>query len=88
MLPCLSKKLLGFDCLGCGLQRAFALLLKGEFTEAFYMYPAIYTLVPLAFVISFNLFYKLEYTKKIINILAITSVTIIITSFIIKRIIY
>ena len=45
MLPCLNKKLLGIDCLGCGMQRAVALILHGDFVAAFYMYPAIYTLI-------------------------------------------
>ena len=44
MLPCFTKKLLGFECMGCGLQRAAALLIKGQFADAFLMYPAIYTL--------------------------------------------
>ena len=42
MLPCWSKTLFGVECLGCGLQRAFLLLLKGDFIGAFQMYPAIY----------------------------------------------
>ena len=28
MLPCLNKKLFGFECLGCGLQRSIVLLFK------------------------------------------------------------
>lgn len=43
MFPCLSKTLFGIECLGCGFQRALLLLLKGEFRNAFEMYPAIYT---------------------------------------------
>jgi uncharacterized protein YqgC (DUF456 family) len=43
MIPCLSKTLFGIECLGCGFQRAFILLLKGEFSMAFQMYPAVYT---------------------------------------------
>ncbi|OUD37926.1 DUF2752 domain-containing protein, partial [Flavobacterium psychrophilum] len=45
MIPCLSKTLFGVDCLGCGTQRALILVLKGKFTEAFYMFPAIYTTI-------------------------------------------
>jgi len=51
MLPCLTKQLLGFECLGCGSQRALSLLIHGEFISAFKMYPAIYTLIPLFLVI-------------------------------------
>jgi len=33
-LPCYYKKLLGIKCLGCGMQTAFILLLKGELIES------------------------------------------------------
>ena len=86
MIPCLNKKLFGFECMGCGLQRSFLLMLHGDFVSAFYMYPAIYTLIPLVLVIITSLFIKFKYSSKIINILAIVSIIIIITSFIIKKI--
>lgn len=86
MLPCLNKKLLGFECMGCGGQRAVALLLQGDFIAAFYMYPAIYTLIPLFLVVGINLFYKFKYAVQIIKLLAISSIAIIITSFLIKLI--
>ncbi len=44
MLPCLNKKLFGVDCLGCGMQRSLLFIAKGEFVDAFKMYPAIYTI--------------------------------------------
>ena len=43
MIPCLNKKLFGFDCPGCGIQRAYSILFQGDFIAAFKMYPAIYT---------------------------------------------
>lgn len=86
MIPCLNKKLFGFECLGCGLQRSASLLFHGEFIAAFKMYPAIYTLIPLFLLIGINIFYKFKNANKIINLLAIASVSIIIISFIIKLI--
>ena len=84
MIPCLNKKLFGFDCMGCGMQRSVSLIFHGEFIAAFKMYPAIYTLIPLVLVIAINFFFKFKNSSKIINALAIASVAIIITSFIIK----
>ena len=84
MLPCLSKKMFGFDCFGCGLQRSVVLLFKGEFFAAFLMYPAIYTLIPLFALIGLNFFFKFRNANKIINTLAIASVFIIIINFVIK----
>lgn len=85
MLPCLNKKLFGFECMGCGLQRGLSLFFQGHFTEAFKMYPAIYTLIPLGLVIASTFLFKFKYANKMINALAIASVLIIIISFIIKK---
>nr|WP_317169738.1 DUF2752 domain-containing protein [Hanstruepera ponticola] len=84
MLPCLNKKLLGFDCMGCGLQRSLLLIYQGEFVSAFYMYPAVYTLIPLFLLIGLNVFLKVKRLNKIINLLAILSISIIIINFILK----
>ncbi|AXP81991.1 hypothetical protein CJ739_2926 [Mariniflexile rhizosphaerae] len=86
MLPCLNKKIFGFDCMGCGFQRSLSLIIHGDFVSAFYMYPAVYTLIPLGLFIIASFFFKLKYSNKIINALAIVSVIIIIASFIIKKI--
>lgn len=84
MLPCLNKKLFGIDCMGCGMQRSVSLIFQGEFTAAFNMYPAIYSLIALFIFILINFFFKFKHSNKIIGILAILSVSTIITSYIIK----
>jgi hypothetical protein len=82
MLPCLNKKLFGFDCMGCGMQRSVALIFHGDFVAAFYMYPAIYTLILLFGIITINTFKNFKYANKIILILALINAAIIIGSFI------
>ncbi|MDB2462864.1 DUF2752 domain-containing protein [Algibacter sp.] len=84
MLPCLNKKLLGVDCMGCGMQRAIALIFQGEFVAAFQMYPAIYSLITLFLFIGINFFFKFKHSNKIIGALAILTVATIIISYIIK----
>jgi len=84
MLPCLTKTFFGFECPGCGAQRALYFLFNGELLMAFKMYPAIYTLIPLFLVIGINIFFKFKYATKIISVLAITSAMIIIISYIYK----
>lgn len=86
MLPCVNKQILGFECSGCGIQRAFYLLIDGEFINAFYMYPAIYTLIVFATIVVVSLFYKFKYSNKIISILAIINILIILFNFIYKLI--
>jgi Protein of unknown function (DUF2752) len=45
LIPCMNKTLFGIECFGCGTQRAFLLVLKGNFIEAFKLFPAIYTTI-------------------------------------------
>ncbi len=84
MLPCLNKKLFGVECMGCGMQRSIALILDGQFIEAFHMYPAIYSLIALVLSIGTNIFFKFKHSNKIIAVLAIVTVATIIISYIIK----
>ena len=84
MLPCMNKKYLGFECMGCGIQRSIVLILRGEFVEAFFMYPAIYPLVLLFSLLILKQFISIKYANKSIIILAILTVATIIVSYIIK----
>ena len=84
MLPCFTKQFLGFDCLGCGLQRSLSLILNGEFIAAFKMYPAIYTLILLAVILVFNLFKSFKHQESIKKWLFIVNIAIIVISYIIK----
>lgn len=84
MLPCLSKKLFGVECFGCGMQRATLLLFRGEFVAAFKMYPAIYSLCVLGIFLIFNLFIKFKHDEKIKIALVILNISIIVISYFIK----
>ena len=84
MLPCLNKKFFGIDCMGCGIQRAISLIFQGEFIAAFQMYPAIYSLLTLFLFAGVNIFFKFKHSNKIVGTLAILTLVIIITSYIIK----
>ena len=84
MLPCLNKKLLGFECLGCGIQRATAFLFKGEFLLAFKTYPAIYTLILLVLFLISTFFIEYKYGKLIKILLISINILIIIVSYFIK----
>jgi len=84
MLGCINKKIFGVECLGCGAQRAIALLFRGEFAAAFKMYPAIYTLLLLAGFLVFNFFVKMKYSFQIKVGLVILNAIIIIIGYIIK----
>ncbi|MCG1036441.1 DUF2752 domain-containing protein [Polaribacter sargassicola] len=84
MLPCLNKQLFGIDCLGCGIQRAFINVIKGNFIAAFNLYPAIYTLLIMAIFLLLNFKYQFKNSKKIIITFATINVLIIVVSYFIK----
>ena len=84
MLPCMNKKLFGIDCMGCGIQRSVALLLRGEFAEAFYMYPAIYPLIFFFLFIGLNFIDKSRSYHKIIIALGIVTAVVMVVSYFYK----
>jgi hypothetical protein len=68
MIPCLFKTLFGVECLGCGFQRSLVLLFQGEFSAAFQMYPAVYSmLLFFAFVALYFLDKSRNYKKIVWN---------------------
>lgn len=85
MLSCPTKKYLGFECLGCGLQRSVVLLFKGEFAEAFFMFPAIYPLLLLGSMIVIHQFSPLKNIVKIVWVLGILSAATMVGSYVLKH---
>nr|WP_315157474.1 DUF2752 domain-containing protein [uncultured Flavobacterium sp.] len=86
MIPCLSKTLFGIECLGCGFQRALLLVLKGEWDEAFAMYPAVYSM--LAMFGGILLFYttkKTATTKNVLTILIAINLVFVIGGYVYKH---
>jgi hypothetical protein len=49
-LPCLFKTITHFDCPGCGMQRSFILLMKGDLAGSIMMFPA---LIPIILLFAF-----------------------------------
>jgi hypothetical protein len=88
MLPCLSKKMFGIDCFGCGIQRAVVLLFQGEFEAAFYMYPAIYTMLLFFLFIGINFIDKSRNYHKIIMTLGVITAIMMVTSYFYKLLYY
>ncbi|MBN8567071.1 MAG: DUF2752 domain-containing protein [Flavobacteriales bacterium] len=88
MLPCLSKKLFGIDCFGCGIQRAVVLLFHGEFEAAFYMYPAIYSMFLFFLFIGINFLDKTRNYHKIIVAFGIITAIMMVTSYFYKLLYY
>jgi positive regulator of sigma E activity len=85
MIPCLIKTLFGIECLGCGLQRAIILILKGNLIEAFYMYPAVYMVLLFLGMVTFNTLFKHKNNTKILSITGILTGIFILSGYIYKN---
>ena len=57
-LPCFYRSVFGMECPGCGTQRAFVLLLKGEILQSFFTYPPLALLIGLFVFLSLHLLFK------------------------------
>ena len=80
-MPCYYKKILGVECLGCGMQTSFILLLKGEFIESFLTYPA---LIPVMFMVGFlvlHILFKFKKGARILKFSFIFTLTIMILGY-------
>lgn len=84
MFSCTNKKIFGVECIGCGAQRATAFLFKGDFTSAFKLYPAIFPIATLLFIVVFNLFVKFKFDLQLKLILIYISVGVALISYCIK----
>ena len=84
LLPCLNKSLTGLECPGCGLQRASVLVMQGDFKSAFFMYPAIYTLIVLFVCILTIKIFSFRNSNQIIMALVYLNAAIILISYLIK----
>ncbi|NIF04415.1 DUF2752 domain-containing protein [Chryseobacterium sp. Tr-659] len=85
MLTCPSKKFLGVECLGCGAQRAIVLVFEGKFSEAFQMYPAVYTLLLFFITLGLSFIDRKRKYGSVLMAMVIVNLIIIIVSYIYKH---
>jgi hypothetical protein len=86
-LPCLFKAVTHFDCPGCGIQRSFILLIKGDFTESFLVYPALLPIILLFTLLILQVTLKIKNGTAILKFAYIFIAGIILVSYIYKLII-
>lgn len=84
MLPCWSKKYFGLECMGCGSQRALFMVFKGDFMDAFFMFPAIYTTILFFIFVSLNFIDKTRNYHKLIIFSAVINAMVMVGAFLFK----
>jgi len=85
MFPCLSKTLFGIECLGCGFQRSFVLLLQGDFSGSFKMYPALITTILFLGIIALSFIQKSKNYNNLIFISAVLNGIFMVAGYIYKH---
>ncbi len=81
---CVYKKYLGVECPGCGMQRAFILLLKGNILESILTYPALIPLIIMFVYLILHLFFKFKYGSRILLYLFVFNAAIIVLFYVYK----
>ncbi|QNA42724.1 DUF2752 domain-containing protein [Lacibacter sediminis] len=84
LLTCPSKKFLHIECPGCGLQRSYIALMKGDFADSFQLYPAAIPMLLLFCYLLLHVFFRFKSGGKILMILYIFCASIIAVHYIYK----
>lgn len=83
-LPCFYKKYLGIECPGCGMQRAFIELLKGNFIESIKIFPALLPIIFMFIFLILHLIFKFKNGSFLLKISFIFAAIIIVLNYIYK----
>ena len=84
MLDCLSVKIFGTECPGCGMQRSIIFLLEGDLKNSLITYPALIPTIILIFYLILHLIFKFKTGHKWILLMFIINVFIMIVNYVIK----
>jgi len=79
---CFFKDHFGIDCPGCGLQRSFVELLKGNIIESILLYPALIPILLMFFFLGLHLILKFRNGAQILKLMFITNMSLIFLHYI------
>lgn len=83
-ITCPLKSLTGIDCPGCGMQRSFIALLRGDFVHSLSLYPALLPLLLTFVLLAVHLIFKLKNGAAWLKYSYLSTAGIIAVSYIIK----
>jgi hypothetical protein len=81
---CSWKHYLGIECPGCGMQRAFIALLRGDLLESIRLFPALIPMMAMLFFLVLHLIFKFSRGALILKTLFIFTSLIMLTGYVIK----
>ena len=85
-LTCSWKEHTGIDCPGCGMQRAFVALLRGDLVESIALYPPLIPMIILVVMTAVHIKFKLAKGASILTGLFVINIVIILVSYVTKLI--
>jgi hypothetical protein len=85
--PCFFKEHFGIDCPGCGLQRSFIELLKGNLIESIRLYPALIPIIIMFLFLCLHIMLKFKNGALVLKYMFITNMSLIFVHYIYKLII-
>ncbi|MCF8297546.1 MAG: DUF2752 domain-containing protein [Saprospiraceae bacterium] len=84
MQSCFYRRYFGIECPGCGMQRAFVELLKGNLLQSLKIYPALLPTIFLFFYLILHLVYKYKNGAFVLKISFIFTVSLMVINYILK----
>jgi hypothetical protein len=88
MATCFYKKYFGMDCPGCGMQRAFIQLLKGNIWESLKLYPALLPTIFLVIYLILHIIFDFKKGASVVKYSFILTAIIVMINYFAKQIIY
>lgn len=85
LFTCYFKSQFGIDCPGCGLQRSFIALLKGDIAESWHYHPALLPLLATIAVLTLQIFIKHKFGGKVVMWFFILTCIITTLQFVAKQ---
>ncbi|MCB0380854.1 MAG: DUF2752 domain-containing protein [Flavobacteriales bacterium] len=83
-MACPYKEYFNIDCMGCGMQRSFIELLKGNLVESFMLYPALLPIIAMILFLPLHLVFKFKHGASVLKYFFIFNISIVVISYIIK----
>lgn len=81
MLSCPYKENMGIDCPGCGFQRAFIALLRGDVVESLALYPALVPMLVMFALLPLHLKFNFKHGALALKTLFIANAVLIVVSW-------
>ena len=86
MQSCFYKKYFGLECPGCGMQRAFVELLKGNLWQSLKIYPALLPTIFMLLYLVLHLKFNYKNGAAVLKISFIFTVSLMVGNYILKLI--